>query len=195
MRNWLIYFLFIALGATAVYSIVELGRSHETGPAMARMVDQTTDQWAHFKEIYRENLTHPLAKLLLQILTIIITARIFSFMCRKIGLPSVVGEIAAGIFLGPSFLASYFPEYSAFLFPAESLNNLKFLSQIGLILFMFVVGMELDLKVVRAKRCSSAMAASFSLSRLVSDLATCSTASSCRIPFLICRSPCSWVWP
>lgn len=149
MRNWLIYFLAIALGAIAVYSIVESGRALETGPALQQVDAQATDQWSHFKDIYRENLTHPLAKLLLQILTIIITARVLSFLCRKIGLPSVVGEIAAGIVLGPSFLASYFPEYSGFLFPTESLNNLKFLSQIGLILFMFVVGMELDLKVVR----------------------------------------------
>ena len=45
----------------------------------------------------------------------------------------------------------YFPEYSAFLFPAASLGNLGFLSQIGLILFMFVIGMELDLKVLKNK--------------------------------------------
>jgi Kef-type K+ transport system membrane component KefB len=45
----------------------------------------------------------------------------------------------------------YFPEFSSVLFPVESLGNLKFLSQIGLILFMFVIGMELDLKVLKNK--------------------------------------------
>jgi Kef-type K+ transport system membrane component KefB len=45
----------------------------------------------------------------------------------------------------------YFPEFSAFLFPKESLGNLQFLSQIGLILFMYIVGMELDLSVLRKK--------------------------------------------
>lgn len=90
-----------------------------------------------------------MAKLLLQILTIIITARVFGFLCGRAGLPTVIGEIAAGIFLGPSFLAHYFPAYSSFLFPPASLGNLQFLSQIGLILFMFVVGMELDLNVLR----------------------------------------------
>ena len=57
----------------------------------------------------------------------------------------------AGIILGPSLLGMYFPEFSAFLFPKESLGNLQFLSQIGLILFMYIVGMELDLSVLRKK--------------------------------------------
>jgi Kef-type K+ transport system membrane component KefB len=89
--------------------------------------------------------------LLLQIITIIIVARVFGWIFRKIGQPSVIGEIIAGIFLGPSLVGMYFPEYSALLFPKESLGNLQFLSQIGLILFMFVVGMELDLKVLKNK--------------------------------------------
>jgi len=70
---------------------------------------------------------------------------------RKIGQPSVIGEIIAGIFLGPSVVGMYFPEYSSLLFPVASLGNLQFLSQIGLILFMFVIGMELDLKVLKNK--------------------------------------------
>jgi Kef-type K+ transport system membrane component KefB len=88
---------------------------------------------------------------MLQIITIIFSARISSFLFKKIGQPAVIGEITAGILLGPSFLGYYFPEFSHFLFPVASLSNLKFLSQIGLILFMFVVGMELDFKVLRTK--------------------------------------------
>jgi Kef-type K+ transport system membrane component KefB len=61
-----------------------------------------------------------------------------------VGLPTVIGEIAAGIFLGPSFLAHAFPGLLVHSSSQqESLGNLQFLSQIGLILFMFVVGMEL----------------------------------------------------
>lgn len=149
IRNTLIYVLTIGLSLALIYWITVQGRAMEVGPAVANTVKPIGSTWHHFIETYRENLTHPLAKLLLQILTIIITARILGFICRRIGLPSVVGEIAAGIFLGPSFLASYFPEFSGFLFPTSSLGNLQFLSQIGLILFMFVVGMELDLNVVR----------------------------------------------
>jgi Kef-type K+ transport system membrane component KefB len=72
-------------------------------------------------------------------------------MFRKIGQPSVIGEMIAGIVLGPSLVGMYFPEFSAALFPAASLGNLQFLSQIGLIFFMFVIGMELDLKVLKNK--------------------------------------------
>ena len=92
-----------------------------------------------------------MAILLLQIITIIIVARSFGWIFRKIGQPSVIGEIIAGIFLGPSVVGMYFPDYSAMLFPKESLGNLQFLSQIGLMLFMFVIGMELDLKVLKNK--------------------------------------------
>ena len=148
-RNWLFYSLTIGFSVVLVYAVVLQGRTMEVGPAVQVAQQVDTGNWQHFRDTYQENLTHPLAKLLLQILTIIITARVFGFICQKIGLPSVVGEIAAGIFLGPSFLADYFPAYSAFLFPPESLGNLQFLSQIGLILFMFVVGMELDLNVLR----------------------------------------------
>ena len=145
----MLYALILGIGAALVYVVVMHGRTMEVGPAVEIAQHSGDGGWQHFSQTYRENLTHPLAKLILQILTIIITARIFGFFCKKIGLPSVVGEIAAGIFLGPSFLADYFPAYSGFLFPPESLGNLQFLSQIGLILFMFVVGMELDLNVVR----------------------------------------------
>jgi len=97
------------------------------------------------------NLQHPLAILLIQIVTIVLVARIFGWVFKKIGQPSVIGEIIAGIVLGPSFFGAYFPELSGALFPAASLGNLNLLAQIGLILFMFVIGMELDLKVIKNK--------------------------------------------
>jgi Kef-type K+ transport system membrane component KefB len=148
-RQWLLYLLILGVGAVFIVAFLERGILLDAGHATQVTSDAT--YWQQFKTTYQGNLTHPLAKLLLQILTIIITARIFGFVCTKLGLPSVIGEIVAGIFLGPSFLADYFPAYSAFLFPAASLGNLQFLSQIGLILFMFVVGMELDLNVLRNK--------------------------------------------
>jgi Kef-type K+ transport system membrane component KefB len=107
--------------------------------------------WNDFLESMRHNLQDPLAILLAQIVTIIVVARFFGWVFKKIGQPTVIGEIIAGIVLGPSLLGMYFPEFSSTLFPVESLGNLKFLSQIGLILFMFVIGMELDLKVLKNK--------------------------------------------
>lgn len=133
-----------------MYWIVFFGAKLEQGRnIVAPQADR--NQWYEFVDSLVLNLTHPLAVLLAQIVTIIVTARLFGWICKKIGQPSVVGEIAAGIVLGPSLIGMYFPEFSAALFPEESLGNLNFLSQIGLILFMFVVGMELDLKVLKNK--------------------------------------------
>jgi len=97
------------------------------------------------------NIQNPLAILLLQIILILITARVFGWLAGRIGQPSVVGEIVAGICLGPSLLGWISHNSSAFLFPADSFKNLQFLSQIGLAFFMFVVGMELDTHKVKNK--------------------------------------------
>ncbi len=115
------------------------------------VISSKNTQWSEFLLSIEHNLKHPLAILLAQIITIIVVARFFGWMFRKIGQPTVIGEIIAGIVLGPSLVGLYFPDFSTALFPADSLGNLQFLSQIGLILFMFVIGMELDLKVLKNK--------------------------------------------
>jgi Kef-type K+ transport system membrane component KefB len=146
-----IFYLVVTGGFTALmYWIVSKGKALEIGREV--VVPSSNDTLLEqFLTSLQHNLQHPLAILLLQIITIIIVARFFGWIFRKIGQPSVIGEIIAGIFLGPSLVGMYFPEYSSLLFPAASLGNLQFLSQIGLILFMFVIGMELDLKVLKNK--------------------------------------------
>lgn len=144
-----IFYLLITGGFTVLmYWIVTKGKTLETGRQIVAPV-ANEDFQGQFLTALQHNLQHPLAILLLQIITIIVVARFFGWVFRKIGQPSVIGEIIAGIFLGPSLVGMYFPEYSALLFPKESLGNLQFLSQIGLILFMYVIGMELDLKVLK----------------------------------------------
>jgi len=153
MRNFKngLFYIGVTGGFTAlIFWIVSKGKLLELGRSV--IVPSSKDSLFHqFLASLRHNLEHPLAILLLQIITIIIVARSFGWIFRKIGQPSVIGEIIAGIFLGPSVVGMYFPEYSALLFPPDSLGNLQFLSQIGLILFMFVIGMELDLKVLKNK--------------------------------------------
>jgi Kef-type K+ transport system membrane component KefB len=151
LRNALFYIIIIGGFSLGVFLVIDLGKDQEVFKAIQMPSATDSTPWQQFVDTYHHNITHPLARLISQIITIIIVARIFGFLCRKIGQPSVVGEIAAGIFLGPSFVGAYFPEVSAFLFPPASLPNLQFLSQIGLILFMFIIGMELDLKVLRNK--------------------------------------------
>ena len=133
-----------------MYWIVLAGEKLEAGRDLHYSVN-SAGQWSEFLNTLSQNVSHPLAILLAQIITIIIVARFFGWICKKIGQPTVIGEIIAGLILGPSFLGLNYPELSAALFPAPSLGNLQFLSQIGLILFMFMVGMELDLKTLRNK--------------------------------------------
>ncbi|HYE55532.1 MAG TPA: cation:proton antiporter, partial [Chitinophagaceae bacterium] len=95
------------------------------------------EQWLH-------NLQHPLAILLLQVMVILVMARVFGMLARAIRQPAVVGEIIAGICLGPSLLGWLWPGSAQWLFPAGSLQSLLFLGQIGLAFFMFVVGMQMD---------------------------------------------------
>lgn len=103
--------------------------------------------WSQFKQ----NMQDPLSLLLIQIIIILAISRIFGVMAKKIGQPSVVGEMIAGIFLGPSIIGYFFPEFSLLVFPKTSMSTLKFLSQIGLAFFMFIVGMELDIEKLRNK--------------------------------------------
>lgn len=149
-KNSFFYVLVIGSFSALMYWIVVMGTDLEAG---RNIVAHGADKghWEEFMQALVHNLEHPLALLLMQIITIIVVARIFGWICKKIGQPTVIGEIIAGILLGPSLLGLHFPEVSAALFPAKSLGNLQFLSQIGLILFMFVIGMEIDLKVLRNK--------------------------------------------
>ena len=147
-RNSFFYVGVISVFSVLMYWTIRHGKSLEAGrniviPAPAK------SHWMEFAGSLENNLENPLALLLLQIVTIILAARLLGWVCKKMGQPTVIGEIAAGILLGPSFVGMYFPGFSAALFPSQSLGNLQFLSQIGLILFMFVIGMELDLKVLR----------------------------------------------
>ena len=150
LKNGLFYILVTGGFSALIFWFLSKGKVLEIDRNIVAVRSKTTN-WNQFLESILHNIKHPLAILLLQIITIIIVARIFGWIFRKIGQPSVIGEIIAGIFLGPSLIGHYFPEYSAVLFPIESLGNLGFLSQIGLILFMFVIGMELDLKVLKNK--------------------------------------------
>jgi Kef-type K+ transport system membrane component KefB len=151
IRNVLFYTITIGALSALLYWFMIQGQLLENPVLASAQKSQNLSSFDQFTETLLHDLTNPLAILLLQIITIILTARIFGWFCRKIGQPSVIGEIAAGIFLGPSVVGMFFPEFSGFLFPAKSLGNLQFLSQIGLILFMFIIGMELDLKVLKTK--------------------------------------------
>jgi Kef-type K+ transport system membrane component KefB len=84
-----------------------------------------------------------------QLLVIVGASRLFGLVARPLRQPLVIAEILAGIALGPTVLGRLWPGAVSAVFPASSLPALEAVAQVGLLLFMFVVGLELDLGLVR----------------------------------------------
>lgn len=100
--------------------------------------------------------------LLAQIALILALARVCGSLLTRLGQPAVIGEILAGILLGPTLLGWLAPGVMEAVFPQALRPPLELLSQLGLILFMFVVGLELDRGGVRQRRFASVLAISLS---------------------------------
>ena len=98
-------------------------------------------------------------RLFLQIACILAVCRVVGLVVRRFGQPQVIAEMLAGVLLGPSLLGLFFPDAFRILFPAESMRVLYPLAQVGLALYMFCVGLEFSIDMVR-QRFKSAMAVS-----------------------------------
>ena len=122
-RNSIFYIVTILLCSLMMYFIVMKAEELEAGKHVVHAASES-NYFNDFLNSITHNIGHPLAILLAQIVTIIFTARVFGWIFNKIGQPTVIGEIIAGIFLGPSFIGMHFPEFFGDLFPKESLGNL-----------------------------------------------------------------------
>ena len=89
--------------------------------------------------------------LLLALAAVVITGRVLGRVFRLIGQPPVIGEVVAGIALGPSLLGAVSPDAYAFLLPPAVAPSLGLLSQLGVALYMFLIGVELDTDVLRGQ--------------------------------------------
>ncbi|EAU68588.1 sodium/hydrogen exchanger [Stigmatella aurantiaca DW4/3-1] len=98
---------------------------------------------------------NPLTVLIVQLIVIIGLSRLIGKVTRWLGQPLVIAEVVAGVMLGPSLLGWLAPDLMHSLFPDSSLPVLKMLSQVGLILFMFLIGLELDPKLLQGRGHSS----------------------------------------
>jgi Kef-type K+ transport system membrane component KefB len=157
-RTVLIYSVLVLLGGLAMYVVFGLGGHSvhsvvsDPSPVAANLGASTspaasTSIWSALGE----NIKTPLGRLLLQFIVILASARALGAIFRKMGQPAVMGEMTAGILLGPSLLGWLYPDAFNFIFPKNSLGTLQLLSQVGVCLFMFVIGMELDLGHLRRK--------------------------------------------
>jgi Kef-type K+ transport system membrane component KefB len=90
-----------------------------------------------------------LASVLLALVVVILAARTVGAVFAWLRQPPVIGEVLAGILLGPSLLGRLAPQVSSYVFPPGMLPTLGVLAQIGVILFIFLVGLELDTGLIR----------------------------------------------
>ena len=101
--------------------------------------------------------------LLVQMATVLLTALLCGLVARKLGQTRVIGEIVGGILIGPSVFGRLAPAASARLFPPSSFASFEVLSNIGLILFLFLIGSEIDYNHLRRHRGTAALASGLSI--------------------------------
>jgi len=155
-RAAILYFLILAAAGLPILWLLHAGSTlpAPTGTPIvptpaAPAAAAGTSAIALVAEGISKNSADPLSHLFLQLLAIIAASRAMGWLFTRIGQPAVVGEMAAGILLGPSLFGLLAPESFAFVFPVGSLSTLKLLSEVGVCLFMFAVGMELNMGLVR----------------------------------------------
>lgn len=99
-----------------------------------------------------DTLTSPLSRFLMQLLVVLMAAKGAGWLLRRFGQPAVIGEMAAGLLLGPLLFGAVWPQAQGWLFAPESLGALGLISQLGVLMFLFVAGAELDLSSLNGQR-------------------------------------------
>src|SRR5262249_15006278 len=134
MRLLLYYLGVTLLALAAIYGMLRLGTSLPISPkamalhAHAVAVANDSAGPSGLLAAVQENLQEPMTKLLTQLLIVLVAARLLGAAFARIGIPSVVGEITAGILLGPSLFGLVAPGAFAFIFPKDSLGALRLVS-------------------------------------------------------------------
>jgi Kef-type K+ transport system membrane component KefB len=156
-RHYLPYLLLLLIFVVGVWLILAAGARLQPAGLVNVIPSELPASSSSSAAVLWENFRIPLSILLLQIIVILTMAGIFRRLFRSIGQPPVMGEMIAGIVLGPSVLGLISPTALAFLFPPASLETLRLLSQLGVVLFMFIVGMELNIQHLRDKGSAAVM--------------------------------------
>jgi Kef-type K+ transport system membrane component KefB len=140
-----IYVAVLLIFGAGIYVALDRGRRLEVGRAAPAAEAARARVAPSSGSLAPGDLGQPLTRLLLQLVVIIAFARLLGAVFRQLGQPAVVGEIVAGIALGPSVFGALAPRLSGLIFEASSLTALKLFAEIGVVLFLFVVGLELDI--------------------------------------------------
>ncbi len=150
-KNLILYVGAMVVATLLLVSILNFGSTSNTSFSN----DPSLTGWLNLlqQDLFK-NLQVPLTGLLVQLLVILVFSKLCSIVLKYVGQPQVVGEMIAGILLGKSFFALLWPAGFSTIFPDSGMPRLYFLSQVGLIFFMFVVGLEL--KILNLKKRASA---------------------------------------
>jgi Kef-type K+ transport system membrane component KefB len=154
-----IYLSIVGLALIGLGLILYLGGPNRPSQLTPRLADKTVEarEFEHVslvlsvEERLFENAADPLGRFFLQLVVIIVVANGVGLLFKWIGQPVVVGEMMAGVLLGPSLFGLLAPHLFSFVFAPASLEPLRLLSQVGVCLFMCTVGMEMDWGELRAK--------------------------------------------
>ena len=120
-----------------------------------------------WQELYNAGEIMLTSQILVQLIIVLIVVQLFGYFCKRIGQQWVIGEILAGLALGPSLLGAFFPRLEAAAFPISALPTLQTLGDIGLVLYMFSLGARIDTHLMLRQ---SRKAAIISLSGIVFPL-------------------------
>src|SRR5688572_23866030 len=137
LRTFMIYFLMIAGSALIYWVILQFGEGLPATPSLPGQTHEHAGQINHLLHV------------LLALSVVIVTARAVGAIFKLLGQPAVIGEVIGGILLGPSFLGRYAPGTYAYLLPPSAAPFLSIIAQLGVIFYMFVVGLHLDLKILK----------------------------------------------
>ncbi len=172
-RNRIAYAIIFALVFLGIFFIfwnatsISQENIIESVSSSKHSLDESKNNFSFYSNLFfqklLDNSSSFVSKTILQIILILLFSRLIGVFFRRLGQPTVLGEIIAGILLGPTFFGYFFPQASSFLFPSNDLKVIDILSQLGLILFMFVIGMQIDFKLVLTKVQNSTLVSHTSL--------------------------------
>jgi len=142
LRAWLVYAAMLA-GAVGIFSLIRAKGIELEMPELGGA--------ARKQRVAAPQSSEALVHVLIALTAVLVVGRILAVFFRHVGQPAVIGEIVAGILLGPSLLGRAWPEAAAFILPTSVAPNLGMIAQLGVILYMFLVGLELNPELLRER--------------------------------------------
>lgn len=163
LRRLLVYAVVVG-GSVAAIAVVLQAGDHLFSTDAARLTLSRTPAISRpALGFWTENAHGALSLLLVQLILIIAAARVCGTAAVALRQPAVIGEIAAGILLGPSLFGRLAPHAASFVFPERSIGALRLLADVGIILYMFRVGLDVSFAHLGARMRSAVAVSHFSI--------------------------------